>query len=107
MNQAAGRMTVRLATTQPAELTLKTGFTAVFRLCRSCVVLPKAGVPPIPSRWQVGVPEAINATFDDLVRQGRPSRYWLAQEDRRRLRVLHPRQEVGAPTPMATSAPPP
>ena len=37
------------------------------------------GIVTLTNGWLVGVPEAINATFDDLVRQGRPSRDWLKE----------------------------
>lgn len=37
------------------------------------------GIVTLTNGWPVGVPEAINASFDDLVRQGRTSRDWLQE----------------------------
>lgn len=66
------------------------------------------GIVTLTNGWPVGVPEAINATFDDLVRQGRPSRDWLKETASAFAPLTRPTEVVAgrrAPSASAPSSP--
>ena len=66
------------------------------------------GIVTLTNGWPVGVPEAINATFDDLVRQGRSSRDWLKVTAAAFAPLTRPTQAVAGrskPSPSAPSRP--